>query len=162
MKNLILFILVLISFNAVAQKDLNLVDGQFKFKKIYQAKDFPDELTLPDIKINNQSPSVSSGELVAKPCDYSKYGYKDNQVMTLFHINANMKGNVVIERKDDRVRVTITNIIIEDPVMRENNTLEFWLVKNNGELRNGDWVINSLDVIEKELENKLVKTSDDW
>ncbi|MEB2775219.1 hypothetical protein SYJ56_07860 [Algoriphagus sp. D3-2-R+10] len=175
MKNLILLLLCMFSINVEAQElqteYLQLNNGAFVYQRIFESEDFPNEITISAIKIINSTENATSAELVPMEVEFKKYGYKDRMAMLMPIANgSNLYGNVVIERKDSRIRVTISNLRFHNAVgnqifggIGDTEPIEDYILNGKGNVRNGNTFIKALDSIEKTLSDKFINTvSSDW
>jgi hypothetical protein len=185
MKKLLLPLLLFFSIAVQAQttylSDFYLEDGSVIYKKVFETKADKDTflkqlLTTTGIGGVEEKGDMLIGELKNMKSDYKKHG--GSWGSSALVLNHDIFGNFIIEFKDDRYRLIISNMYFVDnysvlaasQTNPENNkmTLEDFFVKNKkAEFRSGKVRMEALHYIDKQFTEVFTAkessaASEDW
>lgn len=187
MKKLLTFLMLLPCLVFAQANDepgsaFSLQDGVVTFSKVYTSDKPNDELMADlelflnnlggfDIKRNGITSDQINGTLKESTVNYRKYG--GSFMMTNIVLNSPFDANVIIQAKDNRYRVIVTNIIFKNvPNAFNNNLLDFTLEdlvtkRKRTEFRNSSEVVKMVNYTAQHLSDlfdmtKVIDQADDW
>lgn len=169
----VLFIIFLVPFISKAQSpDMKLENNQVYFEKIYQLDSMPSKkierllaFNIPktkDLTDFLKSPEIITAKLRGVNIDYKKYG--GTWVNTPVCIEERFSANVSIVWKDNKYRVTVTNIYFYDHPGIVDDLSTIATVKKGTELGTSNSIRKTLYYIDSYIADlfRVDPSSENW
>lgn len=161
------FSFLLFTFFSYSQGDFKAESGTIIWQKVFTPEQGANIETLAtQLASVNVSAEVITGTFNSATINYAAQGVK-RMAMPIYMVEP-FNASVVIERKNDRYRVSVNNIVFKDMAGRTRNAaesftpLQNYVFKNSGEIRTNQ--IKALEIFSNDLTQRFtVKTTlADW
>lgn len=172
MKTLLILVAILLSIEAATQ-NITATDGKITYQKVFDA---PGLSKVDIVNLFHSGPftQIDTMSLYSKlnnyTINYKKHGYSMMNIPV--YARGNFTGNVKIELKDNRYRVTASNFMYTAGVefniggvtaTDQPTPLETYALKKDGTIRPAQQIV--IDAIDKDLTDLFTikqQTNDNW